>query len=76
MHEPRKKPSRKETLARLEEVAGTAVGHTALDDAFAAFDDTIAKDPEKLAAMQARVRALLAPEGPPLPAPESGDDSP
>ena len=76
MRDPCKKPSRKETLARLEQVAGTAVGHTALDDAFDAFDDAIANDPAKLAAMQARVRALLAADAPPAPAPPDTDEAP
>jgi hypothetical protein len=70
----RQKPSRKDTQERLEAVADATVGEHALDAAFAAFDETIANDPERLAAIQARIRALLAEGIRPAPGARGPDD--
>ena len=57
-----KKPSRAATLARLEAVSAAVAGpHAALDAAFAAVEQA-AGDPDAVAAAQARLRALLAPQ--------------
>lgn len=59
------KPSRRATQERLEAVADQAVGtDTALDHAFAVFDDDLSADPQRLADAQDYVRALLLPTTP------------
>lgn len=65
MTKPFKKASRLETFNRLSEVARETVGdETPLDAAFAAFEGALEGDPEGLRRAQARLRALLLPDGP------------